>query len=448
MRESHEEIRRYSELEGDYKQIKRFENYVEATSFKIKLTADLSAYKKEVETVNKSLSTAAKESFTTMFPWATGSNLLATYRKQVEEAISELRNMDSILTEIGKSGNYTASALKALGENSFQSASAYGKKASEYLQTVQSISRSAFDSKEVIAISELSMTAQAAGNMSADLANNYLVVANVAYDYGSNVEKLSALLDGQNEVAKKSSISMTELATATNTAATAMSHAGLSEAEMTALLASGLANTSASGEAVGLAMNNILSNLQQVNKSTSFSGGAIGDVVDEDTLERIRKNLHSYGIELKSVHDGITKLRNPLEILKELSKVYNSLPDGSTEKKELLADIGGRNNAAILKGILTNWDAYETYLNQYSDSSGSAMKDAMASANSWEGSVNKLSNTWTQFMQNFMQSDNIITTINTLNSLLKVLDKLVGAIGAFPSLATIYAGIMAYKGMG
>lgn len=50
------------------------------------------------------------------------------------------------------------------------------------------------------------MLAQAAGDLTSDTANSYLLASNAAYNYQGNVEKLNAVLDGQNEINKMVSL--------------------------------------------------------------------------------------------------------------------------------------------------------------------------------------------------------------------------------------------------
>lgn len=47
---------------------------------------------------------------------------------QIKDSIEELRGIDTILTDIGKTSNYTKNQLKQLGDSSFETASTYGKK--------------------------------------------------------------------------------------------------------------------------------------------------------------------------------------------------------------------------------------------------------------------------------------------------------------------------------
>lgn len=48
-------------------------------------------------------------------------------------------------------------------------------------------------------------------------------------------------------------------------------------------------------------------------------------------------------------------------------------------------------------------------LKDYSEGTGSAAIEAEKSANNWSGSLNKLSNSWTEFIGNFVKSDQVIT---------------------------------------
>lgn len=118
----------------------------------------------------------------------------------IMRSVSELKEMDSILTEISKTSDLTSSQLKQLGKDSFENASKYGKTANEYLLGVQEMSRSGFYGKQGEELAQLSILGQAAGDMSADVSNAYLLATNAAYGYQGSVQKLNAVLDGQNMI--------------------------------------------------------------------------------------------------------------------------------------------------------------------------------------------------------------------------------------------------------
>lgn len=124
--------------------------------------------------------------------------------QKVEDAITsslnELKNINTIVTEISKAADVPVQQLKDLETNSFSVASKYGQKASDYLLGVQEMTRAGYS--DTAGMAELSTLAQSAGDMTAELANQYLIASDMAFGYGGNVEKLNALLDSQNQINK------------------------------------------------------------------------------------------------------------------------------------------------------------------------------------------------------------------------------------------------------
>lgn len=118
----------------------------------------------------------------------------------IMDSVSELKEIDSILTEISKTSDLTNSQIKELGANSFEKASQWGRTATDYLLGVQEMSRSGYYGEQAEKMAQTSILAQAAGDLDADMANSYLLASNAAYQYQGNVEKLNALLDGQNMI--------------------------------------------------------------------------------------------------------------------------------------------------------------------------------------------------------------------------------------------------------
>ena len=91
-------------------------------------------------------------------------------------------------------------AFKIDWNKAYDIASKYGQKASDYLLCVQEMTRAGYS--DTAGMAELSTLAQSAGDMTAELANQYLIASDMAFGYGGNVEKLNALLDSQNQINK------------------------------------------------------------------------------------------------------------------------------------------------------------------------------------------------------------------------------------------------------
>ena len=129
--------------------------------------------------------------------------------------------------------------------------------------------------------------------------------------------------------------------------------------------------------------------------------------------------------------------------MKELSVEYNKLEETDIRGANLLSSVGSKSNAAQLDALLRRWSTYETMLQQYADGTGSMAAEAEQIANSWEGSLNRLSNTWTDTVENIADSDAIITAINSLNGLLSVVNSVTDSLGPLGTIglgAGLFAG--------
>lgn len=395
---------------------------------------------REAGLIGKTLGDSAIDATKKFGSWATISGGIVLLTSNVRKAISELKDVNTILTEISKTNEtLSKSDLTKLGSDAFDTASKYGQKASDYLLGVQEASRAGYTNAEPIA--ELSTLAQSAGDMTAELANNYIIATDAAYKLQGQTEKLNAVLDGQNYITNRNALSMSDLADATRVSASQAASAGVDVDKMTAAVGTMIATTRESGDTMGRAFKAILMNVQQVKGTVDES---TGEIIGEEDLTKYEKAADALGVKLKEVKDGYLALRDPMVVLKELSQAYTSLNEDDARRANLISAIGGKYRGNALNALLENWDKYEKMLSEYSQGSGSAMDEAAKSANNWQGSLNRLSNTWTDTIGNVIKSDDVIKLINNLNQLLTTVNKLTGVLGTWGTLsigAGIFAGI-------
>ena len=80
-------------------------------------------------------------------------------------------------------------------------------------------------------------------------------------------------------------------------------------------------------------------NLQQVSGEVDAE---TGEIIKAEDLTKYEKAVNALGVSLKTVKDGAIKLRDPIEILKELSEAYNKLAVDDSRRTNLLSAIGGK----------------------------------------------------------------------------------------------------------
>ena len=347
---------------------------------------------------------------------------------KAKEAVSELVEIDSMLTKISKSANLTEKQMEKLGDNAFEAASKYGKSAANYLAGVKEMYRSGFDNAGEMA--ELSLLAQAAGDMTAASANDYLKAADAAYHFQGNIEALNAVLDSQNHMADSAAVSLQDMADATTASASAAAQYGVEIDELSALIATAAANTESSGAEVGNALKTIFDALQ--NTAGGTAAGA----------------LHSLGISMTEMSNGSEQLKTPVELLKELAEAFNGLPEGDARRADILTGIGSGDHADTLSALLSDWESYESMLDLYSQGAGSAAMAAEKSAGSMEASLVRLGNTWTELIGNFADSGAVTGIVDTLNGLLSVINTVTDKLGSLGTISTIGGGIAGANGLG
>ena len=183
---------------------------------------------------------------------------------ETREAFTELKEINTILTEISKANeNLTKAQLTQIGNNSFDVASKYGKTASDYLKGCK---KHLVWLRKCRSNGELSTAAQGAGDMTADIANQFIIATDKAYKLGGSIEELTEIMDGVNYITNHNAVNMTELSEGMTIVASTASSLGVDVDELTAALGTMAATTQQSGSEVARAFKAILLNIRQFRR--------------------------------------------------------------------------------------------------------------------------------------------------------------------------------------
>ena len=360
---------------------------------------------------------------------------IGTLVSRTKEALSELKEVDSLLTQIAKENDRLSKAdLEKIGNDAYDIASKYGKSAADYLTSFQEAVHAGYQNAEEIA--ELSLAVQSAGDMSAELASQFINAADSAYELGGSASKLTKILDGICSISGQNSVTMSDLAEAMSAAGGQASELGIEAEETAAMLGTIISAAHLSGTEAADAFGDILLLIRQITD--------VGKGIDAGSLAQYEKACRALNVSLKETRNGITSLRDPMEIIKDLSEAYSKLDFNDARRTNLLASVGGSTNAEALNAVLENYDLYESMLSEYAQGMGSMSQKAAETAGSWEGSLNRLSNTWTDTIGNIAESDAVITLVNGLNRLLSVVNNVTEKLG---SLGTISIGAGLFAGL-
>lgn len=181
-------------------------------------------------------------------------------------------------------------------------------------------------------------------------------------------------------------------------------------------------------------------NLQQIKASAEDINDG-GDAITNESLSKFEEAVAQYGIALKEIRDGAIVLRDPMVVLAELAKEFNKESADSLKNAKLISRIGGKYRGNQLAALLQNWDKYEKMLKEYSSDNAvnSAMNEAEKTANSLQGRINALSNTWTEFVSNIADTKELKSLVNSVITLVESFDSVAPEL---KSVITLFADLV------
>ena len=342
---------------------------------------------------NNNLFTQIKQTF---------SKLLTNFSDQFQYSLSQLREVDNILTDIRRlNATLSKSDLADIGKKAYAAADKYGQNVTDYLSTVRSLTQAGY--KNAAELADLTLSLQNAGDLTADLAQTYITAADHAYDLNGNIQQLRTTLDGANNISNLNAVNLSDLAVGMTTVGTQAADAGVQISEVTAAIGTMATAANVTGADAGNAFLNILNNL-------SFSDNS---------------------------------LQTPMEQLAAIADTYQNLDADSSERSNILSLLGTENDQAAIDALLSNWNLYQTMLSEYATGGGSISEEAALTADSWESSTNRLQNSRVNFIDTLVDQDAIVGTTNALSDLLNGIASITDTVGALPPLI---AGVTAILG--
>lgn len=372
-----------------------------------------------------------------MAAWQVMGDLVATPIRALKEALDTMKAVDDQLVDVRKVTGFTEAQMKALEEQSYATASAYGEAADEYLASVAEFARAGYG-EQAEALAELSTKTKIVGDTTSEVANQFLLSVDAAYQYQGSVEKLSAVLDGVNEIDNKYATSISNIAEGLGKVAPIASQAGVGVDELSAAIGTITAVTQRSGTEAATAFRALMLNIMgdtktEIDEGVTWTTGEIAG---------LRDVLKIYASDVVEAADATGSLINPMEAIGALAQ---SMEDGVlTEQKlmEMVSDIGGKLRTSQLLALIQNWDMYESMLADFSNAAGSADKEVENAMDSWSRKAEVLKNTWTQFVQGFINTDVIKGAFDGVTQVISSLNTDAGKLGLeFVALSAALTGV-------
>ena len=349
--------------------------------------------------------------------WQLLGNAIAGVKREFTEALKTMKSVDDEMVTIRKVTGASKDELEKIEKQAYKTASAYGVAADEYLQFVAGFSRAGYG-EQASALAELAAKTQIVGDTNAKTAQQFLLSVDAAYKYQGNIEKLTAVLDGANEIDNRYATSIQKVAEGLGKVAPIAAQAHVGVDELTAAIGTITAVTQRSGTEAATALRALFLNIigdtkTEIDEGVTWTTGEIAGL--RDVIKLYAKDAYDAA---QASGDVI----NPMKAIAGLSK---SMKDGLlTEQQlmEMVSDIGGKLRTSQLLALIQNWDMYESMLTDFAGAAGSADKEVENALDSWTRKTEILKNKWTEFVSHLVETDTIKGALDGVIELVEFLD--------------------------
>lgn len=320
-----------------------------------------------------------------------------------KQALSTMKEVDTELTSIQKVTNISSSAAAALGDRAYAKASEYGVNVTDYLESVSTFAKAGYgDLAEDLA--ELATKTQLVGDTSADVASQFLLSADAAWDYSGSVEDLTEILDAANAVENNYATSIEKISEGFPIVANVASMVGMSADETIAALGTITATTQQSGESAARALRALILNIMG-DTTTEIEDGVTATT---ESIESVNDVLWKYSASVMEAAQASGEIVNPLEAIAGLSQAAKDGLMTEADLADLASSLGGKLRTNELLALIENWDTtFAGMMDTISTSAGSADTEVGTMLTSWESKTNQLSNQWTEFVSNLVDTSAI-----------------------------------------
>jgi TP901 family phage tail tape measure protein len=377
--------------------------------------------------------------------WQVMGNAIAGLKRSFTEALETMKDVDNEMVTIRKVTGATTEELNKIEKQAYDTASAYGVAADEYLNSVANFSRAGYG-EQASALAELATKTQIVGDTDAETAQQFLLSMDAAYKYQGSIEQLTKVLDGANEIDNNYATSIEKIAEGLGKVAPIAAQAHVGADELTAAIGTITAVTQRSGTEAATALRALFLNIigdtkTEIDEGVTWTTGEIAGLRDVIKLYA------------KDAYDAAQATGSVINPMKAIAGLSQSMKDGLlTEQQlmEMVSDIGGKLRTSQLLALIQNWDMYESMLGDFANAAGSADKEVENALDSWTRKTEILHNKWTEFISNLVETDTIKGALDGVIGLVELLDTdfgraVVTAGAASAALVGVVAAINAIK---
>ena len=339
----------------------------------------------------------------------------------IREAVTEMKDVDTQLTNISKVSGITGKALADMGERAYETASKYGVAADEFLSAVYTFQKAGLG-ESAEAMGELAVKTMLVGDTTADVASKFLISANAAWQMGGDMERLNQIVDEADYINNNYATDLGKLSEGLPRVAAVAAQAGMSAEETLAAIGTITAVTQESGTKSATALRALILNIEgQIGEFVDETGETF--TVTEESVKSMQGLMEKYAKAELDAARASGELINPMTAIKALFEGMANADLNDQELFTLLSGMGGKLRTNQLTALVQNFKLFEEMMEGFGEAAGTADAEVGKMLEGWNAKTNILKNTWTKFVADIVSTDLIKGGIDTLTGFIDKLDE-------------------------
>lgn len=339
--------------------------------------------------------------------------------------VRNVREVDAAMTELKKVTDETDASYRRFLSRASEKSKSIGSSLSEYTRGVAEFARLGYD---MLDAEQMGLAATVYKNVGDGIesitdASDAIIATMKAFDL--QAEDSMSIVDKYNEIGNNYAISSAGLGASLQRSAAALASANNTLEESMALTVAGN-NTIQNPEVVGTTLKTVSMYLRAAKTEAEEAGESTDGMAN--SVSELRNQILALTDERVDIMADDSTYKSTFQILREISNVWSSMAD--IDQANLLELIGGKRNASVVAGILTNFDDAEDALNTALNADGSAMAENAKVLESVNGAIEQVTASW-ESLSAVVLDDNVLAEIIRIGGgALDIVSELADAVGS------------------
>ena len=363
-------------------------------------------------------------------------SLMAAVRT-IKDMVTNVRNLDSAMTELRKVTDATDEEYAAFFERATVRAKNLGATISDTISASADFARLGYTMEESADLADAALVYKNVGDGIADIGDASESVISTMKAFNIEATDAMFIVDKFNEVGNNFAISSKGVGDALLRSASAMAAANNTLDETIALITA--ANSVVQDpDKVGTTLKTVSMFLRAAKTEAEEAGESTDGMAS--SVSKLREELLSLTGGKVDIQIDENTFKSTYQIMKEISQVWSELTD--ITQANILERLGGKRNSNVVAALINNFSIAEDVLKSSADAAGSALAENEKYLDSINGKVSQFKAAFEELSAAFISSGFVKGIVDFGTGVVETLTTIIEQLGTIPALATTIAGVL------